>query len=66
MVNDTPRRARIRDNYEGLGDEGKIANTVNVEKKIKRIKIMVRTLLAEIEDYYDMEKCNKERRAKIP
>ena len=50
MVNDTPRRARIRDNYEGLGDEGKIANTVNVEKKIKRIKIMVRTLLAETED----------------
>ena len=50
MVNDSPRSARIRDNYAGLDDEGKITNTVKVEQKIKRIKIMVKTLLAEIED----------------
>ena len=46
----TPRKKRIRDKFSVLDDEGKIANTVKLEQKIKRIKIMVKTLLAEIEE----------------
>jgi len=48
--NETPRQKRIRDKYSKLDDEGKIADSVKVEQKIKRIKIMVRTLLREIEE----------------
>lgn len=50
MRNETPRQKRIRDKYSKLDDEGKIADSVKVEQKIKRIKIMVRTLLREIEE----------------
>jgi|13_taG_2_1085334.scaffolds.fasta_scaffold82081_2 hypothetical protein len=48
--NETPRQKRIRDKYSKLDDEGKIADSVKVEQKIKRIRIMVRTLLREIEE----------------
>ena len=44
------REKRIREKYSRLDDEGKVADAVKVEQKIKRIKIMVKTLLAEIED----------------
>ena len=50
MRNETPRQKRIRDKYSKLDDEGKIADSVKVEQKIKRIRIMVRTLLREIEE----------------
>mgnify|MGYP001257198669 CR=1 FL=1 len=46
----TPREKRIRDKYSRLDDEGKVADAVKVEQKIKRIKMMVKTLLSEIED----------------
>ena len=44
------REKRIREKYSNLDDEGKITDSIKVEQKIKRIKIMVKTLLAEIED----------------
>jgi hypothetical protein len=44
------REKRIRERYSELDDEGKITDAIKVEQKIKRIKIMVKTLLGEIED----------------
>lgn len=49
-IRESNRQKRIRDKYSKLDDEGKISDSAKVEQKIKRIKIMVRTLLREIEE----------------
>jgi len=49
-IKESNRKRRIRDKYSKLDDEGKIADSVKIEQKIKRIKMMVRTLLKEIEE----------------
>ena len=49
-IRESNRKRRMRDKYSKLDDEGKIADSVKVEQKIKRIRIMVRTLLREIEE----------------
>ena len=46
----TIREKRIKEKYSKLDDEGKIADAVKVEQKIKRIKMIVKTLLSVIED----------------
>lgn len=50
MANYSPRERRIRAKNSELDDEGKIADSIKIEQQIKRIKIMVKTLLGEIED----------------
>ena len=50
MTNYSPRERKIREKYSKLDDEGKIADSIKIEQQIKRIKIMVKTLLGEIED----------------